>query len=179
MGACILREEVYCELICDFLHVCPEMIKIILKLKDNEKIMMISDNVAYAGAPPGIYKTVFGSGNINVTEDGFILSDTGRLMGSSKPVVFGLKNLVQKLGMPLLEASRLCSLNPCKKYGFGDKKGSLAVGKDADFAVISDDFDVLYTYSEGRKIYDRDIDKDIFDREFIGKYRLDREENII
>jgi N-acetylglucosamine-6-phosphate deacetylase len=179
MGACIMRDEVWCELICDFLHICPEMIEIILKLKDNDKIMIISDNVTYAGAPAGTYRTVFGHNKsdrstIHVTEDGFVLSNTGRLSGSSKPVIFGIKNLVEKLGIPLEKAIRMSSYNPCKKYGFADKKGSLAIGKDADFAVISDNFDVLYTYSEGRLVYDYKVDTVIFNQKFVDEYKLDK-----
>jgi len=173
MGACLLRDEVWCEVICDFLHICPQMIEIILKLKDNDKIIMISDNVAYTGIPVGTYRSMFGDGAIHMTDEGFILSDTGRLMGSSKPVIFGMKNLVEKLGMPLERAVRLSSYNPCKKYGFADKKGSLAIGKDADFVVISDNFNVLYTYSEGCLVYDYKVDTNIFNQKFIDEYKVD------
>jgi N-acetylglucosamine-6-phosphate deacetylase len=102
-----------------------------------------------------------------------VLSDTGRLSGSSKPVMFGVKNLVEKLGMPLEEVSRLCSYNVCEKYGFLDRKGSLKEGKDADFVVISDDFGVLYTYSEGRLVYDHNVDTDVFNHKFVEDNRLD------
>ena len=178
MGACILRDEVWCEVICDFLHICPQMIQIILKLKDNDKIMMISDNVVYAGVPVGTYRSAFGAlfpdrSSISVTEEGFVLSNTGRLSGSSKPVIYGIKNLVEKLGIPLEKVLRMSSYNPCKKYGFADKKGSLAIGKDADFAVISDDYDVLYTYSEGRLVYDRNVDTNIFNQKFVDEYKID------
>lgn len=173
MGACILRDEVWCELICDFLHICPQMIEIILKLKDNGKIMMISDNVAYTGVPVGTYRSMYGGSTIRMTDEGFILSDTGRLMGSSKPVIFGMKNLVELLGVPLEKVVRLSSYNACEKYGFSDKKGSLRTGKDADFAVISDNFEVLYTYSEGRIIYDCNVDKNIFNQTFVDEYKIE------
>jgi len=172
VGACLLRDEVWCELICDFLHVSPQMIEIILKVKDNGRIMMISDNVAYTGLPVGTYRSMFGDGAIRMTEEGFLLSDTGRLMGSSKPVIFGVKNLVEGLGMPLEKAVLLSSYNACKKYGFADKKGSLKAGKDADFAVISEKFDVLYTYSEGRLVYDHENDKNIFNQKFVDEYKI-------
>ena len=69
---------------------------------------------------------------ISITPEGFCLSDTGRLCGSSKPVLYGIGNLVEKLGMPMSMVSRMASLNPAKKYGLSDRKGSLEVGKDAD-----------------------------------------------
>lgn len=50
MGACILRDEVDCELICDGLHVCLPMIQLIMKMKDHDRIMLVSDNGAFLGS---------------------------------------------------------------------------------------------------------------------------------
>lgn len=178
MGAAILRDEVWCELICDGLHVSLPMIDIVLRLKDHGKIIMVSDSTAYAGAPVGTYRSGKQTGrsdrdNIHVTEEGFVLSSTGRLSGSSKPVIYGMKNLVEKLGLPLEEVVKLSSYNVHKKYGTADKKGSIKVGKDADIVVISDSFDVLYTYSEGRLVYDHKVDTDLFNQRFVEKYKVD------
>ncbi|MCL2566244.1 MAG: N-acetylglucosamine-6-phosphate deacetylase [Defluviitaleaceae bacterium] len=179
MGACINRDEVYCEIICDGLHISLPMVDIILRLKDNDKIIMISDAGAYLGAPCGTYKgTVFGNNEesdratIHVTEEGFVLSKTGRLSGSSKPSIFGIKNLAEVLKLPMEQIVKFASLNPCEKYGIADKKGSIVKGKDADFAVISDDYDVLYTYSEGRLVYDYEKDTDLFNHKFVEEYKL-------
>ena len=178
MGASILRDEVYCELICDGLHICLPMVEIILRLKNHDQIMMVSDSGAYAGLPAGAYRNPGQDGTsdrntLHITEEGYVLSDTGRLTGSSKPVMFGIKNLVEKLGLPLEEAVRFSSYNPCKKYGFADKKGSLRAGKDADFVVISDGYDALYTYSEGRLIYDHIADTHIINHKFVETYKVD------
>jgi N-acetylglucosamine-6-phosphate deacetylase len=177
MGAAILRDEVWCELICDGLHVSLPMLEIILRLKDHGKLMMISDSGAYAGAPVGTYRSPRADGQsdrdaIHVTEEGFVLSNTGRLSGSSKPVIFGMNNLVEKLGLPLEEVIRLSSYNPHKKYGTADRKGSIAIGKDADIVVISDGFDALYTYSEGRLVYDHKADTSIFNQKFVEEFKM-------
>ncbi len=178
MGASLLRDDVDCELICDGLHVCLPMVQIVLKLKDHDKIMMISDSGSYLGAPQGTYRGSFGVSSdsdrakIHVTKEGFVLSDTGRLSGSSKPVIFGMRNLVEKLGMPLGEVIRMSSYNPSRKYGFG-QKGSLVAGKDADIVVIGDDFGVLYTYSEGCLVFDHEVDTDLFNKKFVDEFKID------
>ena len=161
LGAAILNDEVFNELICDGLHVRNEMIDIILRVKKDafDKVMMISDNVHLAGLKPGRYDGPFGVSN--TTAEGFSLTDTGRLAGSAKPVLYGMKNLVQNLKLPLEKVCVMASLNPCRVYGFADRKGSLRIGKDADFAVIDKDFNCLYTYREGKKIYDHKIDTDL------------------
>ena len=171
LGACLLNDEIYNELICDGLHVRNEMIEMMLRIKKDalHKFMMISDNVHLGGLKPGRYNNgPFGP--VNITEEGFCLTDTGRLAGSAKPVLYGMKNLVCNMGKRLEDVCIMASLNPAQVYGFGDHKGSLAVCKDADFAVIDKDFNCLYTYSEGRKIYDHTIDTDL-ENPKAAKYR--------
>jgi len=167
LGACLLDDRVDCELICDGMHVSLEMIQILLNVKDNNRVMMISDCTPMSGAPVGRYKG-FGPGMdiINVDENGFVLSDEGRLCGSSQGVIYGISNLVEKLHMPIEKVVKLSSLNPSRVYGLDSTKGSLTVGKDGDFAVITDDYKVIQTYSEGRKVFDKDIDKNIFNPRF-------------
>ena len=169
LGACLLHDEVACELICDGMHVSLPMIQLIMKTIRHDRIMMISDCTPMSGAPVGVYSG-FGLGmeKIHVNEEGFVLSDTGRLCGSSKGIIYGVKELVEKLHVPIEEVVQLSSLHACKTYDLAKQKGSLKVGKDADFVIINDEYEVLSTYSEGRKIYDCTIDKEVFNPTFIS-----------
>ncbi len=176
LGACLLSDSVDCEMICDGLHISLEMIQIYLRAKNHDQLMMVSDNVNFAGLPVGRYKGHGGANSdrafINVTEDGFVLSDSGRLSGSSKPVIYGIKNLVEKLNIPMEECCKFFCYNPIRKYSDPTVKGSLKENKDADFVVIDDDYNVLATYSEGRKIFDRETDTVIYNQDFIEKITI-------
>ncbi len=177
LGCGLLRDEVDCELICDGLHVSLPMIKIILKVKDLNHIMMVSDNVQYCGAPRGRYKGFNAAPNsdralINVTEEGFVLSDTGRLSGSSKPVIYGINNLVNKLNMPLETVIPLFSFNPNRKYGYDNKLGLIDYGYTADFIVVDQSFNVQATFVGGKKVFDKDIDEIVFNQSYLDKYYL-------
>ena len=55
-------------------------------------------------------------------------------------MLFGIGNLVNNVGIPLETCLKMACLNPCIKYGFADRKGTIEVGKDADLVVISDDY---------------------------------------
>jgi len=171
LGACLLNKDVWCEVICDGLHVSPEMLEIMFATKPYDKWMMISDNAPIAGAPVGRYD-LSGRYQVTVDEDGFCLSDTGRLMGSTKPVLYGMGVLRNKLNIPMETVVRMASLHPCIVYGFDKEKGSLKVGKDADFAIISDEYKALYTYSEGRKVYDSEVDGDVFNPAFLDACKV-------
>ena len=167
LGACLLDDDVYNEMICDGLHVSNIMMEMMFRIKRDavHKVMMISDNVTMAGLPSGRYQ--YAEDTVcNITDEGFCLTDTGRLMGSAKPVLWGIKNLVENMGYALEDVCIMSSLNPAQVYGFADKKGSLRVGKDADFVVIDDDFKCLYTYREGKVVYDFDKDTDLVNHEF-------------
>lgn len=40
---------------------------------------------------------------------------------------------------------------------------------DADVIIIDDDYNCLYTFSEGRKVYDRYLDGNVFNPQFLKK----------
>ena len=172
LGACLLDENLWCEVICDGLHVGDEMLRIMFKVKSFHKFMMISDNVPIAGAPVGRYDFM-GLYDVNIDEEGFCRTDSGWLRGSTKPVIYGIKHLVEKLQMPLEKILVMSSLNPALCYNMAERKGSLKIGKDADFVIITDDFKVLETYSEGRKVYDCLNDTEIFNKNFPGPKTAD------
>ncbi len=175
-GASLLSDKVDCELICDGLHVSLPMIELAIKMKSHDRIMMVSDNTAFLGAPKGKYKGQekdIGTDReeLTVTDEGFVLSKTGRLSGSSKPVLYGMKNLVQKLNMDLVDVCRMSSFNPARKYGLVSK-GEIHEGKDADFVVIDENFNALYTYVEGRKVFDYTEDKISFNEKYLEESYL-------
>mgnify|MGYP001032076582 FL=1 len=169
LGAALLNDKVECEVICDGMHICLDMLQIYFKIKDFSRFMMISDCTQLSGAPVGSYQGFEPEMTINVTEEGFLLSDTGRLCGSSQPVLFGIGNLVEKLDIPMETVVKMAALNAAVKYGFSGEKGSIKVGKDADFVVISDDYKAVATYVEGQKVYDREEEGNIFNPEFLNE----------
>lgn len=55
-GAILLDPRIYNEINCDFIHVCPQMIEILLKMKPWDKILMMTDSDSLTGMPPGTYQ---------------------------------------------------------------------------------------------------------------------------
>ena len=167
LGAALTNDHVMCEVICDGLHICDEMLDIYFRIKDYKYFMMISDCTAYSGAPAGAYRPGYSTEKRVVTKEGFLLSDTGRLCGSTQPVLFGIKNLVEHVGVPLETVLQMSSLNPALKYGFGDTKGSIRKGKQADYVILDDAYQVRQTFVSGRKVYDLERDGKIYNYDFL------------
>lgn len=154
LGAALTHPDVDCEVICDGRHICPEMLQLYFRIKDPSRFLMISDSTAYCGMPAGRYVQPNGSAR-HVTPDGQVLTDSGRRCGSALPVLFGIRNLAENLHMPLETVLRMASLQPARIYGLAARKGSLAPGKDADFVLLDDGYQVLATYVAGRQVYNR------------------------
>ena len=47
----------------------------------------------------------------------------------------------------------MASKNPAINLGIFDKKGSIALGKDADFTIVDKDFNVYATFVKGKLVY--------------------------
>ena len=50
--------------------------------------------------------------------------------------------------------AKLTSTNSAKLLGLFENKGSIEIGKDADFYIINENEDVVLTVSEGEIIYE-------------------------
>lgn len=169
LGACLLHADVDCELIADGLHVSTEMMELMFRVKDFDKWMLISDSISAAGAPVGRYKT--GRFTVNIDEQGFAKTDTGRLMGSTKPVIFGMSVLSKQLNISLKDLVKMSSFNPAKVYGLKNK-GSIAVKKDADFVAIDEKFNVIKTFVKGVEVYSNDSDEKLFNPDYLSQKEI-------
>lgn len=170
LGAALLNDAVTCEVICDGMHICNEMLTVYFRVKDPGRFVMVSDSSAFAGAPAGTYQG--GPAPVMVVgEDGFVRTDTGRIMGSSKSVLYGIGNLVENVGVPLETCLRMACENPARTYGLAARTGEIAPGKDADLVVISDDWQALVTFARGARVFDRERDGDLFNPAFLEQHR--------
>ena len=153
-----LMSDVYCELICDLYHVSVPMLELIFKLKPKNRIMLSPDNNSLSGMPPGVYASSYGPDRTTTCgEDGLFRLDNGRIAGSSMCNLDCIRHCVENLDIPLEETIKMSALTAATYIGINDKKGSIAVGKDADIVVISDDYAAQATYVEGTLCYTPDM----------------------
>lgn len=152
LGAVLTDDRVYCEMICDLVHLHGATLKLIYAAKGADKINMISDSSRVAGLDVSEFTV---GGVTRYVVDGVIRLADGTIAGSTKTLLDGVKNLV-KLGIPLEDVSKMASLSPAKSLGLDSDIGSIAVGKYADLVVLDDDFNVEYTFVNGKCVYRKD-----------------------
>lgn len=150
VGAAMLFDELNCEMICDTIHVSVPAIKIFVKNKPHDKFTLITDAMRAKGIPDGLSE--LGGQQVFVKNGEARLAD-GTLAGSVLRMNVAIKNLVEKVGVSLTEAVDFASANPAKNLGLYDERGSIEVGKRADFAVMDKDFNILCTVVGGKVVY--------------------------
>lgn len=152
LGAVMISDEVYCEVIADLVHVSAPAIKLLFKTKGKDKVVAVTDAMESKHLPSGKYQ--LGGQEVFVNGNEARLAD-GTLAGSTLYMNHALKNLSNVTGLEFTDIIDLATKNPAKNLNIYDSKGSINVGKDADFTVVDKDFNVYMTISNGNIIYQK------------------------
>jgi N-acetylglucosamine-6-phosphate deacetylase len=152
-GTGLYLNGLYCEAITDGMHILPEVVNLLYRMKPLDKIVMITDNVWIAGLEDGNYSL----GGVPVVKEGnkLIVKSEERysLAGSCLTLDVALKNVIAFTKRSVEEILPCLTSNPAALIGMNNRKGSIKVGMDADLNVLSPGLDVLETYVEGELIF--------------------------
>ena len=149
IGVALTEDDVYCEMICDFVHLHPATLKLIYKAKGADRIKMISDSGHAAGWEVSEFVV---DGQTRYVVDGVVRLADGTIAGSAKTMLDGFKNLLS-MGISMGEVSKMASLNPAKTMKIDNETGSIEIGKFADLVVMDKEYNVLNTYVNGKCVY--------------------------
>lgn len=147
----INTDSAWIELNPDGRHVAPELLRLTLRAKRHDRIVLISDAVISAGIGEGSY-TYMGR-DVVATKDEVNYRKTGTLVGSRILLNQGIARFMKFTGAPVHKAVRMATLNPATMLGMGRRKGSLEPGKDADVVVFPKNFArVRIAFFRGRPV---------------------------
>lgn len=150
VGSAMLFDELTAELICDTVHVSVPAIKLMIKNKPHDKLVLITDAMRAKGMPDGESEL---GGQVVIVKGGEARLADGTLAGSVLKMNDAVKNLITKCGASFTDAVDFATINPAKNLGVDGEYGSIAVGKAADFAVLSPEFEVELTVRDGNVVY--------------------------
>ncbi|MBR6793126.1 MAG: amidohydrolase family protein [Clostridia bacterium] len=131
-GVCVdeavnYNREIFAELICDSrgIHVDPYMLRLVRKIKGDDRIILISDAYACDGPIPEGYDDV----------DDINFDHAGEIAGSKMTLDISCRNMIKHTGASLVDVFKFASYNPALAVGLYDR-GEIARGKRADLVIV-------------------------------------------
>lgn len=145
------------EIIADGAHLPAPLLKLVFKIKGTERTALITDAMRAAGTD--VNESVLG--NINnglkvIVEDGVAkLPDRTSFAGSVATADRLVRTMITMAEVSLTDAVKMITATPARILGVADRKGELAVGKDADIILFDDDITIAMTIIKGKIVYQR------------------------
>lgn len=132
--ACMLDPDLYAEVICDScgIHVCPELLRLIVKNKGLDHVVLITDSFVSDEEPP--------EGLRHVTD--LVFDANGGLNGSKLTLDVACRNMMTHTNCGIAQVFLMASRNPARAVGLDDELGTIAVGKRANLVFVDDAFRV-------------------------------------
>ena len=113
-GAALVDDRLYTEMICDGIHLHPDVIRLIVRAKGARRTVMVTDAMEAAGMPDGVYSL---GGQRVLVKDGAARLDSGTLAGSILTMPVALGNMIRRFGIPPADAVRMCTATPADSIG--------------------------------------------------------------
>lgn len=146
VGAGLLDDDLSIELICDGIHLCPDMLRLLYKIVPIDRIMMITDSMAASWITRG--EVMLGGLAVIVENGRAILKQGGALAGSTLRFNDGIRIVAETTGLPLDQIVKTTSWNQARSLGL-DGFGKIEPGFHADLALLNPDFTVWKTMVRG------------------------------
>ena len=146
VGAGLLNEDVYVEIIADRIHLSPDMIRLVFKNKDIRRILLITDAMQATGLPDG--RSCIGGLEVIVKNGEARLASNGALAGSTLLFNRALQNVQAITALPLEQLVCTSSLNQAESLGLTGL-GRIVSGHAADLVLLDDAFEVKQVWVDG------------------------------
>jgi len=147
VGTILDREDIYAEAICDGVHVHPAVIRLWLKMKGEERAILVTDGMSATGVPDGTYKL----GDFDVVVKNGVCLSGETLAGSVLTMDRAVANVQKFTGTSLGAAVRLASRNPARMMGM-PQLSRMTPGTPANFNVFDAAGDHTGTIIYGRLV---------------------------
>ena len=142
------------EVIADGCHLPPELLRMIVKCKGVDRVIMVTDSLRPAGLD--VRTAISGSredGQVCIIEDGVAkLPDRSAFAGSIATADRLVRTMWRRAGVPLPDVIRMMCENPARLLHLEGRKGRLLSGHDADIVLFDEDVRVHGVYYAGRRV---------------------------
>ena len=149
IGWGLSRDEVTCDFIADGVHLDPQMLRLLLKLKGSDRLSLISDAVAAAGMGDGEFEIW---GETITVKDGRTGNARGAIAGSVITMLDAVRMMLS-LGGSEVEVAKMAATNPARLLGIDQECGSIEEGKRADLVALDREGQVVLTLVGGQTVF--------------------------
>lgn len=135
VGAAI-GSSAYASIICDGIHVAPEMLKIALRARPRpDRMIIVTDAMPTVAGPPQ-YELY---GRTIRLQDGRLVNDEGALAGAHVTMLQSVRYAIDVLEQSPEQALRMAVTHPAELMGFGDLARIEGLGAEG-LLLVSDDW---------------------------------------
>ena len=146
VGAALLDADCWCGLIVDGRHVHPAALRIALRCKRPDRFMLVTDAMPVVGSDQDYFML---QGRRVQLRDGVCVDDNGTLAGAALDMASAVRNAVDLLGVPLVQAVRMASTYPAQFLGLDRELGRIAPGLRANLTVLDEQLGVRTAWIDG------------------------------
>jgi len=147
-GAALEDDRTTAGLIVDGHHVHPAVIRIALKAKGHERLMLVTDAMALTGVDDDRF--LLQGREIRRVGDRLVDAE-GTLAGSTLTMAEAVRNMIAQTGIDLRRAVAMASATPSAFLGLADERGAIAPGLSADLILVDDGWQVKRSWIAGRE----------------------------
>lgn len=127
-----------------------ETIRMLVRIKAPDELVLISDAIAGLGMPPGRYPL---AGREYVSDGTCGRLPDGTLCGSLLPMNKAIRTLVENIGVDPSTAVQFATANAARVIGMEDTLGHVAKRRVADLVLVNADWEVESTIVAGELAY--------------------------
>ncbi|WP_192483291.1 MULTISPECIES: N-acetylglucosamine-6-phosphate deacetylase [Cysteiniphilum] len=141
--ALLMSEKVVAELIVDGVHLAPEIVDMVYRVKGADGILLVTDAMSAQAHGEGVFDL---GGQKVIVKDNEARLENGVLAGSVLTMNNALKNMLTYSDCSLSEIVKMTSYNAAKSLNMHHYKGDIKKGADADLVVVDKHFQIKQVF---------------------------------
>ncbi|WP_151193351.1 N-acetylglucosamine-6-phosphate deacetylase [Cysteiniphilum sp. JM-1] len=141
--ALLMSEKIVAELIVDGVHLAPEIVDMVYRVKGADGILLVTDAMSAQAHGEGVFDL---GGQKVIVKNNEARLENGVLAGSVLTMNNALKNMLTYSDCSLPEIVKMTSYNAAKSLNMHHYKGDIKKGADADLVVVDKHFQIKQVF---------------------------------